>query len=799
MYKLIQEISWAVRRIIRRPVSATGIVITLTLGIGITVGMFSVLHGVVLQALPYPDAGRLVIIHSANAERDVPRGLLTPAEAIEGLVDVPGFDRAAYFHWGAVTQDVDGSPRNITALHVSDDYFSVFGAPAALGRTLGAADIAEQRQVMVLSHAAWVSIAAGDEQALGQTFTFRDRQFELVGVMPPEFAHPAAGQVVYLPINPVALAANPATYPNARYMNALGRLAVRGEQGLAAEGLGARNAAVREAHALADQGWRISYSSMLDDAVGDVRRTLYALFAVAAFVLLIACTNTASLVSIRLEQRQAELAVRRALGASGARVAADVITELCILAALAAVGGLLLAHSMIEVLKPLAAGSLPRASSIEVDGAVLGFAVVAVLFSILLSGSGPLLRALRVRPAENLRGGTGRDVRGSARVAWLPVAGIGLSTLALVAALALTTSLVRLNAVEPGFRTDGIAALQFFRNNPSEVPQFVERAAEALGALPGVQEVAAVSAPPLSVVGSMNIDVLVRGRDQVEPIQAVSRRATADYHRFIGTPMRAGRDIGIHDVDGSPAVAVINETLARRVFGDTDPVGEVLLLPLGTSERVPVEVVGVAADTRNAGLRSLTEPEVVVAMAQLPMNAVTLMVDSSVVPPNWLRTLRETLQTVDAQQAVFRSFTMESELDRQLQGARFFATATGWFAVFALLLGAAGINAVVAAMQRRRTREIGLRMALGASPREAARLVYINTLTMVGLGVAFAAIAMLPAINWMQGQLFGVGAATLGVIFSVACLVLVVAAGSAAVFPAWRAARVAPMEALRYE
>lgn len=797
---MIQELVWAARRILRRPMSAVGIVTTLTLGIGVSVGMFSVLYGVVLKSLPYPHGDRVAVIHSQNLERDVARGSLTPIEALEGLAVTPGLERAAAYYWGGYTFLGDDRPRELSALFVTADYFSVFGTAAAMGRTLDAADVEGFRDVVVLNHGAWMELTGGDPDVVGRSLRFAegdaDVSYEVVGVMPPSFQHPVGRSVIFRPIAQPNLQANQGAWLYARFISALGRLAPDATPALVEQALDARLLAVNEAHGVLDRGWRAGVVTLLDDMVGDVRNTLFALFAVTLLVLLIACANTASLVSIRLDQRSAELAVRRVLGASGPRVTLDVAMELCLLVAAATGAGLLLAYGMIEFLKPLAADSLPRAGEIMLDGRVMAFAAIAAVISVFLSGAMPMWRAARVRPAEGLRGAGGREVRGSRLVAPLPVLGVGLSTIALVTALALTMSLVRLGGVDPGFRTEGITALQLWRG---EVPQFVERVSGELLAIPGVRGVNAVSAAPLSAMGSFSTDVAVRGRDEIEPTQASLRRAMPELHRFLGIPMVRGRDISPLDTAGAPNVVVINETLARRVFGDADPVGEVLLLPLGDGPRIPFEIVGVSADTKNAGLRVPTEPEMMVAINQTPWAGVTLLVDSAVTPPGWIETLQQAVWAVDPQQALSRSYFLEDDLAAQLAEARFFAAATGWFAVFALLLGAAGVNAVVAAMQRRRTREIGLRLALGAAPAQAARLVVGNAARIMGIGLSLGLIVAVPAMGWLQGQLFGVSAATLWGLFTLTVVVLLAAGFAAAAWPAWRASRVAPMEALRYE
>jgi predicted permease len=790
-------IAFAWRRIVRRPVSAVGILVTLALGIGITVSMFSVLHGIVLRALPYPDGDRVVVIHTTNLETGVERGQLTHAEAIEGLADVPGFEHTALYRFGTLTHHADGTPTSVTSVHVSGGYFPTFGLAPLHGRLLTDQDVIENQPVMVLSHAAWLSLTGGDAGAVGRNIQFKEESLELVGVLPQAFAHPSTAAFVYRPVDALEAARNMGVYRNARFVHAVGRLQP-GADGLARAGLAARLAAVNAAHAMPERGWRLDYVRLVDDTVGSVRNVVYALFGVSLLVLLIACANAASLVSIRLEQRSAELAVRRSLGATAPRLAAEIGVELLLLALLAGIGGVLLAVGIIGALQPLATGNLPRAGEIGIDGVALGFAAMVAVMSALASGALPLSRALKAGPAAALRGGTSREVRGTSRVAWLPAAGVALSTLALVTALALVVSLTRLAEVDPGFKSSGVTALQITRPDTASVPGFVAQATEMLAAVPGVQEVVAVTPAPLSVVGRFEVDVTVRGRDQADAVQATARRVSGGYHRFMETPILRGRDILDSDLTGGPPVTVINQALARQAFGAADPIGEVLMLPLGGTARMPVEIVGVAADIRNAGLRAPPEPEIVVPLTLLPWVGVTLLVDSAAANAP-ARPFQQAIWAIDGDQAIARTYTLSEELDRQLRDARFFATATGWFAILALLLAAAGVNAVVAAMQRRRTREIGVRMALGAAPAHAARLMFGSAARIVGLGLAAGGILAYPVLNWLQGQLFGIGADHFWGLFGLTAAVLLAAGLAATCWPAWRAAHVAPMAALRHE
>jgi putative ABC transport system permease protein len=790
---VVQELGGACRRLLRRPVSAAGIIVTLTLGIAISVSMFSVLYAVVLRALPYDDGERIVVINTENPEQGVPRAGLTTTEARDALSEVPGFEYTAYYHGGQYTFTGGDEPLFLGGALVSPDYFSVFGVQAAMGRTLIGSDFVENRSVIVLGHAAWMQMTGGDTDAIGRTLTFQEGNFELVGVLPDWFNYPGTA-LLYLPQRTTA--------DGLRFQSAIGRLAPGTSPALAEETLQARLAGVHEVQGLPDRGWRIQQVVLIDQLVAGVRETLLAVFAVALLVLLVACSAAASLVSIRLEQRNEELAVRRALGATRTRVTLDVTLELMLLIAIATLAGVSLAYLAVEIMRPMAANALPRAGGIGIDRTVLLFAGIASLGSVVLSGVGPLMRALRADPAQRLRGGIGHEVAGGRRIALLPTIGIALSTTALVTALALAVSLIQLGNVDPGFRSQNIAALELNRR-PTEtgnIDQFLELAIDELQSVPGVRGVTVVGAFPPSSRGSGGTPMEVRAQtaEAVEPIMARTRWAWDGYHRLLDIPLSGGDDISERHTRGTPGVAVINETLARQAFRGADPIGEVLMVAMG-SQSVPFDVVGVSADTRNAGLEEAPEPEITFAMRQAGIARVTLLVDSAIMPANWMRTLEEALWRIDADQPILRSYSLTDDLDNQTRRLRFFAVTTGWFAVLALLLGAAGINAVVAAMQRRRAREIGLRMALGAAPRHAATLVLGNAARIVGLGLGMGTLLAGLVLLWLRDNLFGLSAGALWALEGLTALVLIAAGLVAAAWPAWRASRIAPMRALRYE
>jgi hypothetical protein len=414
---------------------------------------------------------------------------------------------------------------------------------------------------------------------------------------------------------------------------------------------------------------------------------------------------------------------------------------------------------------------------------------------VLLTGAASLA-ALRNDPGRSLRPGARQLVVGGRRPAVLPIAAVGMASVALAAALALSVSLAQLRNVDVGFRTQHVVALSLaFVSRPSaEAYQGVDRVLERLRAVPGVADAAAAVGAPTSLALSR---AGARTRSDGERTNAVFQTVTENYHRLLGIAIRSGRDITLTDVEGTQPVAVVNETLARTMFGNANPLGQSLLLVTGTE---PVVIVGVAADRNNAGLRAPADPEVVAPIRQWGSPPSTLLVRwENEPPPTWRGLLRAVVNEADPDQLVLAGFTLTDELNSQTRALRLFAFATNAFAVFALLLCAFGVNAVIAAMQQRRAREIGLRMALGATPRQAGALVLATAARIVAPGLILAALLAVPLFRWLRPQLFDVGETSLWLLFAVAVLVSAAAALAAALAPARRAARVAPMEALRYE
>jgi predicted permease len=792
---MIRDLVRAARRLRARPASAAAIVLTLALGIGASVGMFSVLHGVVLRALPYPDDDRLVLPYVVAPNLSTFRAGFTVTEA-EGLARVPGFEALAYYGTRESPYTFMGRDvlRSVPAARVSASFFPLFAVPAEIGRTFIAADFEQGRPVAVLSYEAWVQLTGGDPGAVGRTLDFEEGAFELVGVLPASFEEPSSGDVLlYLPFLGSDLE-RPA-YKFGSTLAAVGRLApgVTRSQALAA--LAARLDAVNAERGTSQPGQRYGLVRLIDDLLGNVSTVLFGLFAVSLLVLLIACSTAGSLVGIRFEQRATELAVRRALGAGSARIVRAAGCELVLLAAAAAAGGVLVAELIVLALRPLAAASLPRADGIAVDGATLLFAAAVAAATVLLTGAASL-SSLLGEPGSRLRAGVPQLVEGGRRSGLLPVAAVGMSVVALASALALSASEIRLSAVNPGVRTSNVVALRLgllLRRAPAEVHQAADRVLEAVRAMPGVADAAFMQfGLPTDAGISKGHGRRIKGGDSV---MVGVQFGSESYHRLLRIPIVRGRDFAATDLAGGTRVAVINETLARALFPGTDPIGQTMYV---AGNEIPFEIVGIAADRRNAGLRAPPEPEVVGSSRQWDTAPTTLLVRFAGTPPaGWAKLLEAKVNEVDPGQPVVGGIALDDDLGRQTRALRLFAFATNCFAVLALVLCALGVNAVIAAAQQRRQRELGLRMALGASPRQAGALVLGTAARIVGFGLVLAVLLAVPAFRWLRSQLFEVGPAAFWTLFAAAALLSAAAGLLAALWPARRAARVAPMQALR--
>jgi putative ABC transport system permease protein len=797
---LIHDLRYAARRLRNAPGYSVASIGMLALGIGLSVAMYCVLSGVLLRGLPFPHSERVVMLDASSANQHIARARLTAVEAERLASGTQGFDALAYLTYWTDTVLADGQrPRDVTAQKVSPDFFRALGLEPLLGRVLEPEDVRLNRPLVVLSYAEWQHGFGGDAHVIGRHIRLADQTSpEVIGVMPAGMDIFAGDTALWRPFASSDMPQDGVARLNQRSLLMLGRLHEGVSFAQATAALDTQATTLREAHGLQPSDWRFEQQPLLDLLVGDVRGALWGAFALAMLVLLIAAANVAILLDGRQIARRHQQAVMQAIGADRRRIWRGLLLELLLMAIVAALFGIALANIGIDLLRELARDSVPRVDGIAMDWNVVAFALllgIATPIVAALSGS------LRVRgtPIEAIRGG-GKGLlghRGQRRV--LPAAAMALSTISLVAALSLGVGLWNLQRVNPGFSATHVHALQLFRSAaPADLATFTEQMQQRLAALPGANAVAITSTAPLSVIGPNSADVNIVGRADSEPMHVAFRRVSSNYRASLDIPLLGGRDFEANDRSGTEPVAIVNRSLARRLSGDASPLGQQIAIPM-RGEQVHFRVVGVVDDIRNSGLRMPTEPEIMIPYAQYPGVAITFLVRGDRALAGIDAQMADVLTGVDPQQAITRQFALADDLATELRPARFFARTVGAFAIAALLLAILGVYAVASLQQRRRVGEFGLRLAIGAPPTALALVVLRDSLKISGLGVVAGLVGAWLLLQLLRTQIVGIGdAAPLALLGGGLCA-MAIAALLAAVVPAWRAARIDPMAALRNE
>ncbi|MFT3790558.1 MAG: ABC transporter permease [Rudaea sp.] len=811
---MLADLHLALRRLRNAPGFAIAAVFMLALGIGLTAAMIGVVGGVLLRGLPFAHGERLVLVRMDNPAQNALRSPLTVAEAEQFAHGVDGFESLGYFLWSGVTVlDGRGRPREIPSQQVSAGYFEALAPTPVLGRALDADDIRQQRPVAVLSYQEWQNGFGGDPQVLGRRIDpIGDDPLEIVGVMPPSMQTFAAETGLWSPLLERILPQDGARRLDQRLLQMVGRLRPGVPLAQADAALNAQAAALRAAHGLdaAAANWQAHAWPLLDLIVGDARAALWGALALALCVLLIACANVALLVDARAVARRRELALMAALGANSRRLRRGIVLEVTLLAALGVGAGIALAQAGIVALRGLAEGSVPRVDGIVLDARVLALAALLGLATPLVALAAGRLRERGGGSMQAILRGGGKGLVGDGgRQRALPALAMALSTISLIAALAFGIGLWRLQRVDPGFRAGGVHALVMFRESmgadsgaagPPSWLRFADDVLEHLAALPGAEGAALTSAAPLAGIGSAAADVHAPGRADDAPVLAGVRRVSPGYRALLGIPLLAGRDFGADDRAGAEDVAIVNRTLARRLFGDASPLDRTIDVPLarGGSGSSRCRIVGVVDDIHNAGLRAPPEPEVLVAFAQHPRVAMTFLLRAAPALAGVDAQMADALWRVDPRQSITRQFALSDGVDGELRPAYFFANVVGCFALAALVLAVVGVYAVASLQQRRRVGEFGLRLAIGATPRRLALAVLRDSVRISAAGIG-AGLVVAAAALWRFDPTRVVGDVALPPVLACGIAAMALAATLAALLPALRAARVAPMEALRDE
>ena len=796
-----------IRILVKNPGFALATILVLALGIGANTAIFSVVYSVLLKPLPYRDPGRLVVaLHEG-------RYPVSPADFLDYQSQVHAFEQlAAAEAWGGSLAGADKA-EEIPGLQVTANLFTTLGVAPLLGRTfVTGEDQPGAPRVLVIGYGLWKRQLGGSPSVVGQTMQLTDRDYTIVGVMPPQFQFAPFWQTQAEMWAPLVLG-NRVTDRAGSSLRLFARLlpSVSVAQAQAQMDTVARRLAAAYPKTNANLG--IDVVPLHEKVVGAVRPTLLLLLATVVFVLVIACADITNLFLTRAVTRQKEIAVRLAIGASRMRIVRQLAGESLGLALLGGAGGLLLARLSLKLLSAmLPAAGLPRQQEVHIDAAVFGFTLLASLVVGLVSGLVPALQASRVDLNESLKeggrnataGGSGRRTRTA-----LVVAQVSLALVLLVCAGLMIKTLRNLNVVDAGFNPRNLLSLQVhapaaaYDTAQKRVALF-QQVRDKLAALPGVQSASAINHLPIGGdVWAFGYDVV--GRPAPPPGQefgAVYRVIRAGYFETMQIPLRRGRDFTARDDDRSPAVVIINEVMARQQWPGENPVGRQILLREPNREPVRMTIVGVVKDVRQSDWTGAPDHEVYLPYLQRPnafgLTALTFVVRTTVDPEALAKSCETAVRAIDRGIPLSQVQSMQHVIADNLWRSRVSAMLLGIFAAIALALAAVGIYGVISYGVRERTREIGIRVALGGTQLDILRLVMIESLKPVTAGIALGICLAMAASRLVSALLYQVTATDVPTYLCV-ILALICTGILATGVPAWRAIKADPLIALRHE
>ena len=809
MTTLLRDLRYATRILVREPGFTLLAIAALAVGIGATTAIFTVVDSVLLRPLPYSDPDRLVVtLHGATAS-----GPVSPADYFDYRRSARSFEAlGAAQAWGGTLSGGD-RPERVPGLQVSADLFTLLGVPPLMGRTFVVGDDQSGRdRIVVLAHSLWQRRFAGDRSIAGRTISIDGQPHVVVGVMPRGFRFAPFWQTRAEMWKPLSL--------DNRLLDRDGRslrLFARLKEGVTVEQAQAEMSAItanlERAFPATNTGLVMTVQPLLDKVVSGIRPTLVALMAMVTFVLLIACANVANTLLARASGRQKEMGVRIAMGASHGRVIRQLLTESLLLAAAGEVAGVLLAfwglNSLLAILPP---GSLPRQHDVAFDLRVVVAASLATLVAGVVTGLVPAVQLVRTSVAGAFQdGGKGAtESAGRKRVRGLLVAGeVALAVVLLVGAGLMARTMSKLSAIDPGFRVGQVAvATVSLAGTPHADPaarhSMFLRIRERLSALPGVTAVSAINHLPLA--GDVwKLGYTIEGRPRPAPGQgwsAVYRIVQPGYFATLQLPLLGGRDFSDADGSASPHVAIVNKAMADRRWPGEPAIGRRIFLPGVSNVTAPVTIIGIVANGRQADWTSAPDDEVYLAFPQraseFGLAAMTFVLRTAVEPEGVASAIPREISLLDRGVAVADATTMTEVVADELWRERLTAQLTGIFGLIALGLAAIGVYAVVAYTVARRTREFGVRIALGATRASVVRLAVIEALRPVVVGTIAGTAAAVAAARLIETLLFEVSAID-PLALGGALLALGLVAAAAAWIPARRASRLDPMAALRCE
>ena len=812
-----QELKYSLRALLKRPAFSIITVIVLALGIGANTAIFSVVNAVLLQPLPFDQPDRLVQIWHVPPAKSFPGRktfALSPANFLDWQAQNHVLQDMALYGGGTMAVTGAGEPQAVVAANVGADFFSVLRAKPIMGRVFTKDDgHSDASKVVVLSESFWKNNLGANPGILGQTVRLDNEQYTVVGIMPARFHFPTFNPPPQLWTCLQFTPKEAAVRGNHNYLG-IGRL----KDGVSLEQAQAElsniAAQLEQQYPADDAGWGAKVVPLREELVGEVRPALLVLLGAVAFVLLIACANVANLVLATTLARSKEMAIRTALGAKRFDLIRQVVLETVLLALAGGVVGLGFAHFGVKIITNFLSDQLPRVTDIHLDGWVLLFTFSIAVATGLLSGLLPALRFAKGDVNEALKSGVGRtstDTGGKRTRSILVIAEVALSLMLLVGAGLMIRTFYHLQHTDPGVDAHNVLTMfvplpkaKYEKGQPAR--NFYHQVLDKVRALPGVESASMIDSLPLQ--GGSTQPIMVEGRPlmkMADQPEVPTRNIAVGYLKTMHIPVVRGRDFRDSDTATSSPVLLISQSLAKEFFSNNeDPIGKHISLELTDKymefPSTPREIVGIVGDVKVGGGLDNDDSMAAVYLPyeQISTGFMTLVVRTTNDPSNLTSGVRNAIHSVDPTQTVVDVMSMDDVVATSLAQRRFTMTLLATFAGLALVLAAVGIYSVLSYAVRRRAREIGIRMALGAQVRDVVRMIVLDgmTPTVVGVGIGFLGALALGRV--LSSVIYGVSSRD-ALTFATVSVVLLSVALLATAVPAYRAAHVEPVRTLRDE
>ena len=804
-----QDLRYGFRILRKSPGFSAVAVLTLALGIGVNTAMFSIVDAVLLRSLPYRDPNQLALMFNVPLKRPDALAGISYRDFTEYRSHNRVFSEMAGNTFHDLTLTGAGEPLIVNTADVTPEIFPLLNAKPLAGRTLLPEDGKQgAAAVAVVSENLWRSRFGSNPALIGQSIVLDMRPFTVVGILPAAFRYPegAPQQDVWISVLQDPLFGPLTSQPRVRLLGVIGRLKPGISLTKAQAGMNTLSARLAKEFSAEDSGLTIRIESYREAVVGNVKSVLLILLSAVGLLLLMACANIANLLLSKATSREREIAMRIALGASRARIVRQLLAESVLLALLGGLAGVLLACSAVWTLQPFLPSDLTRISSIHVGGPVLAFALSLSFAAALAFGLAPALLAAPSNLQTSMReGGERTGQRGGQHVrSFLAIGEISLAMVLLVAGGLLIRSLALVTSVNPGFDprnvTEAEVSLpQFQYSKPRQWTAFSGELMARLQAQPGLHDSAMAAPLPMDRQGQATFEFsivgnapLPRGKSTTANYSTVS----PDYFHVMRIPLLRGRFFSRQDSPSNPKVAIISETLARRYFPNQNPIGREMRFGFPPDSNVSREIVGVVGDVRDVALSQKPGPIMYVPFAQAPLYGGEVVVRSSLSTSSVAAAIRQQVHSIDKALPVTDVEPFPNALGQSISRERFRTFLLGSFSAMALVLAALGIFGVVSYSTSQRTREIGIRVALGAHPRDVLRLILGQGAKLALLGLGIGAVFALLLTRFMASQLYGVSA-TDPLTFGAVAFILFGVSVTACYIPARRALRVDPIVALR--